>query len=55
MQKISTAIAVAAASSARDCGIWTISSRSIARRVRLKAKSLRATMAIPITTIASPA
>jgi hypothetical protein len=43
MQKISTAIAIAAASSgsARDCGIWTISSRSIARRVRPKAKPLR--------------
>jgi hypothetical protein len=56
MRKISTAIASAAASSdsARDYGIWTISSRPIARRVRSEAKLPHATMAIPITTIASP-
>src|SRR5260370_32840020 len=55
--KISTAIASAAESSdsARDCGIWISSSRSIARRVRSKAKLLRAMIAIPIATIASPA
>src|SRR6202011_6302523 len=42
MQKISTPIASAAESSdsARDCGIWIISSRSIARRVLSKAKLL---------------
>src|SRR5229473_1054917 len=57
IQKISTAIASAAeiSDSARDCGIWITSSRSIARRVRSKAKLLRAMMAIPIATIASPA
>src|SRR5260370_27471601 len=57
MQKISTAIASAAESSdsARDRGIWIISSRSIARRVRSKAAPLRAMTAIPNTTVASPA
>src|SRR5260370_6225611 len=57
MQKISKAIASAAESSdsARDCGIWTTSSQSIARRVRPKAKLLRAMTPIPIATIASPA
>src|SRR5882762_9673622 len=57
MQKISTAIASAAESSdsARDRGIRTTSSLSIARRVRSKAKLLRAMTAIPAATIASPA
>jgi len=39
---------------ARDGRIRTSSSRSIARRVRSKAKLLRAMMAMPIATIASP-
>ena len=57
MQKISTAVASAAESSAsaRDRAIWMTSSRSIAHRVRSKAVLLRAMIVTPITTIASPA